>query len=108
MTNRINKSAERRSKRKQTQSARLLRWSPTPNQTGCLTLYWVLLSPQGRLLHCGLYQVELDYEVRVGFGVEPPRRTERVSTTDAAAICADKLKNLALSIGYLERNQSSR
>jgi len=79
---------------------------PTKDWLGCLEVYWVLRSPQGRLLHCSLYQVGMVYEVRVGFGKEPPLRTRHVVTIEAAAQAADKLKTLALSIGYIERYRS--
>ena len=80
---------------------------PTTESLGCLEIYWVLRAPKGVLLHCTLHQVGKVYEVRVGFGLAPPLRTQHAFTINAAAVSAEKFKKLALSIGYIERYRSA-
>jgi hypothetical protein len=73
----------------------------------CLKVYWVLRSPGGGLLHCGLFPAGKVYEVRASYGLQPALRTQLVATEEAGAAAAASFKMIALSLGYLERSEQT-
>jgi hypothetical protein len=64
--------------------------------------FWCFVGPSRRPITCAVYRTDAGLELRAGRSAEDLIRSQRVQTTDGAAVLADQWKQALVAAGLTE------
>jgi hypothetical protein len=70
--------------------------------------FWCFVGQSGRPVTCAVYRTDVGLELRAGRSTEELIRSQRVQTTDGAAVLADQWKQALVAAGLTELPIASR